>query len=1098
MMGSLRAALTVGLAAVLAGTATVAGGGQARANAQPCQEYVTVFQTTSDGSVTGPGTRSDAVGGFDMDLRAPTLRYVAMGGVVRPRRSATFHYKNEAGVEVRTRTTRPSDDGGVIRQDKPENVMLWDVSDGSQRISVFADFHTRCGGDDVQVFNVPVGTITTFPAPPVAVNPKYLVLSVAYSPPGSQSNIDYGSSTTLGARVSISNSFTSNIGVSNTLTFGQDFTIGSSANFSQKAQDTQTVTVEKTTGNDIIIPGPRNSLDGIDHNEDVVFVWLNPKFNIAPDSRTSLLFNGLDVDPRDPVSPNMDVVQLTVRELKDPSLINPGDASRLQRSWSPTGALTAGDFNAILARDPFANGSTAIDPGRFDLLPVGPIDYRPADPGGQPITQRVTLRLQAASTQSQSATFTTTLKFDESGSNFSLDLFNGSLTEEHKLNQTLEFTNTVSLDQTTTANQTTTLNLTGPAVGYQGPTAVQVYQDSLFGTLLFAFAPIPTFEIAAPGPTQTVTQGGSAAFPLTTQRDFGFNGTVSFDPVGGLPAGAQASFSPASVAAGEQATLNVATTAQTPAGTFPLTVTARSGLIIRHLTVNLVVNPLPFTLSATPSSQTVSSGQGTTYTVTVNPAAGFSGPVQLSGPDGLPPGATASYSRTTITGSGSATLTVATSAGTPAGTWPLTIRAAGGGITPSATVNLVVDNTQDFGLTVTPQAAGVFAGDTALYTVTTTAINGFAGAVNLTVGGQPAGTTAAFSVNPITGAGSSTLGIATTTGTAPGNYQITITGAGGGLSHSQTVSLTVSPPRPDFSLAVTPSTRSAPQGGSATYAVSTATIAGFTGSIGLSVTGLPAGATAGFSATPVSPGSGSALTVSVGSNTPAGSYQLAVIGASGSVSHGQVVTLTVTAPAPDFTLAATPGTQSAPPGGGMTYSVATAAVGGFTGSIGLSVTGMPAGVTGVWTATPVSAGSSSTLTVSVGSNATPGSYQITITGASGSLSHSQVVTLGVSTPANDFTLTVTPTALSVTRGSGGSLSIATAGGGSFGDSIDLSVSGLPAGMNASFDNPTVFAGTDANLYYAVGSSTAPGTYTITVTGTSGGLVHSQQVTLTVT
>jgi hypothetical protein len=35
-------------------------------------------------------------------------------------------------------------------------------------------------------------------------------------------------------------------------------------------------TVEKTATNDITIPGPKSSLDGIDHNEDVVFVWLNP------------------------------------------------------------------------------------------------------------------------------------------------------------------------------------------------------------------------------------------------------------------------------------------------------------------------------------------------------------------------------------------------------------------------------------------------------------------------------------------------------------------------------------------------------------------------------------------------------------------------------------------------------------------------------------------------------------------------------------------------------------------------------------------------------------------------------------------------------
>src|SRR5262249_29692092 len=155
-------------------------------------------------------------------------------------------------------------------------------------------------------------------------------------------------------------------------------TIASSNSFSQKAQDTVSDTVEKTTSNDIIIRGPINSLDGINHNADVLFVWLNPTFRVTPSSATSLLLNGFDVDPRDPISPNMDVVQLTVGELKGLSPINPGDASRLQRSWSPTAGLTPDDFIAIRAHDPFADGGTAIDPARFDLLQGVTFDYRPA------------------------------------------------------------------------------------------------------------------------------------------------------------------------------------------------------------------------------------------------------------------------------------------------------------------------------------------------------------------------------------------------------------------------------------------------------------------------------------------------------------------------------------------------------------------------------------------------------------------------------------------------------------------------------------------------------------------------------------------------
>jgi uncharacterized membrane protein len=921
--------------------------------------------------------------------------YVTMGGEVRPRRPATFYFKNEAGDTVFTKTTVASADNGVIYQEP--NVMFWSIAQPGQRLQVFADFHTRCGGDDVKVFNRYVGAITTFPAAPVKLNPKYLVLSVAYAPPGRQSFVDYGNSTTLGARLSFSETFQTGITQSNKKTTGVKTPLESSTSFTQTAQSTAQFavsdSVEKAESHNIVIPGPADSLDGIDHNEDRFFLWLNPAFTVTATSPTSVETDGFSVDPRDPVSPNTDIVVLSVRQLKNPSLISPGDASRLQRSWSPTGALTTEDFNDILARNPFASGSTTIDPARFDLLPGAAFSYTPAAPGGQPITERHSVRFQAAS--SQSLSFNTSVKFEFGlGTTSSNELL--KLKTENEITKTLEVGMGVTLDETTAANQTTTLSLTGPTTGYQGPTAVQVYQDNLFGTLLFAFAPVATFQIGAPSPSQTVTQGGSAAYPITTQSDFGFTGNVSFNPtVMGLPAGAQAAFSPASVAVGGGSTLTVTTTPQTPPGTYPLTITASSGLITRHLTVNLVVNPLPFTLSATPSSRTLSSGQSTTYTVTVTPAAGFNGPVQLLGPGGLPPGTTATYSPATITGSGSSTLTVATSASTPSGSSTLNIRATGGGVTQTTTAGLIVDNTQDFDLTVSPQAAGVAAGDTATYTATTTGINGFGGNVNLTVSGLPPGATPSFSVNPIAGAGMSTLLIATTTSTAPGDYDITVTGTSGSLSHSQTVTLTVSPPAttPDFTLAVTPSTQSATPGHSTTFPVSTAPVADFTGSIGLTLAGLPAGVTAGFDNPSVNAGSGATLAVTVDETAATGTYPLTITGVSGGLSHSQTATLSVTAPAaPDFMLNVDPSELTVPQGTAAVVGVGASSVGGlFDDGIELSIDGLPDGVNAAFDYTSIFVDSVVSLYIGADTSTAPGTYAVMVTGTSGNIPHRRTI-----------------------------------------------------------------------------------------------------------
>ncbi|WP_174240681.1 chitobiase/beta-hexosaminidase C-terminal domain-containing protein, partial [Granulicella sp. S156] len=97
-----------------------------------------------------------------------------------------------------------------------------------------------------------------------------------------------------------------------------------------------------------------------------------------------------------------------------------------------------------------------------------------------------------------------------------------------------------------------------------------------------------------------------------------------------------------------------------------------------------------FTFSAT-SPQAIAPGSNTTSTATVTAQGSFSGTVSLS-VSGLPTGATASFSSTTITSSGTSTLTIATTSSTAAGTYPLTITAYSmGTVSQTSAVNLVVE-----------------------------------------------------------------------------------------------------------------------------------------------------------------------------------------------------------------------------------------------------------------------------------------------------------------------------------------------------------------------------------------------------------------------
>jgi hypothetical protein len=83
-----------------------------------------------------------------------------------------------------------------------------------------------------------------------------------------------------------------------------------------------------------------------------------------------------------------------------------------------------------------------------------------------------------------------------------------------------------------------------------------------------------------------------------------------------------------------------------------------------------------YTLSVSPSSQTVARGEGASYAITVTPSEGFAGPVDLR-VSGLP-GTTSTFDPPTVIRSGTSTLTVATSNFTPAGHFPLTITGVSG------------------------------------------------------------------------------------------------------------------------------------------------------------------------------------------------------------------------------------------------------------------------------------------------------------------------------------------------------------------------------------------------------------------------------------
>jgi len=99
--------------------------------------------------------------------------------------------------------------------------------------------------------------------------------------------------------------------------------------------------------------------------------------------------------------------------------------------------------------------------------------------------------------------------------------------------------------------------------------------------------------------------------------------------------------------------------------------------------------------------------------------------------------------------------------------------------------------TADFTLSATPPNPGVMPGDTATYTVNTGAVQNFADPVHLSVDGLPQGARATFSANDVPTPGTVTMTVETGVTTPLGESALTITGAGGTLTHTTTVGLYV-------------------------------------------------------------------------------------------------------------------------------------------------------------------------------------------------------------------------------------------------------------------------------------------------------------------
>jgi hypothetical protein len=294
----------------------------------------------------------------------------------------------------------------------------------------------------------------------------------------------------------------------------------------------------------------------------------------------------------------------------------------------------------------------------------------------------------------------------------------------------------------------------------------------------------PDFSVRLAPDTVSVHPGDSSQFNLAITPLSGFNGTVGFDVVG-LPHGTVASFVPATLTGAGSMVVNITSSSLlTPVGRYPVTFIATNGSLAHSVQALYVVTPPEppppppspdFTISATPTTATVSSGQVATYSIAISTTGGFSAPISFAC-SGLPANSNCTFTPNPVQGS-TATLRIAT--GTTLALAPLpmnrilyaTIFAGFGAL---GILFVIPRGTKGQNRKMMSAFGGVLLGFCLL---------------QIGCGGGGGG--GLSSSSPPGGSGGNSTPPNTTATTNAGSYKITVVGTSGSLQHSTTVQLVV-------------------------------------------------------------------------------------------------------------------------------------------------------------------------------------------------------------------------------------------------------------------------------------------------------------------
>jgi hypothetical protein len=391
------------------------------------------------------------------------------------------------------------------------------------------------------------GLVNASIAVPGYINPKYAVVGVIYAPPGSQSFVTYSNTKLVSNTTTITNTFLNSITKTVKVTtpdsppipllgfLNASQTQTQSSTLTQQSKDSTSVTANytNTQGLTLFGPGPKNDCGpsagdfiGVDHDCDLIKVWVNPVLLFTVTNGDSVEWDGYGFSALDTTAP-IHIVDILVGCLNGDiaaAMNDPRCAPSLgefQRAWAanenwPAGqgpALTQADLNNILAADPWGLctpnspiGASACPTfstdGTFTLLPpqfsISSLQNIPYHEGAPETVWSVSTTDTTTQGQDDQTSFSQTFGIENAytGSGF-LKGFGGSVSTSQTLTTTYEVNNSTTMANTA-AGQATIIGAAcngspctpsyppTPAL-YGTGTEFDIFLDHFFGT--FAFVP---------------------------------------------------------------------------------------------------------------------------------------------------------------------------------------------------------------------------------------------------------------------------------------------------------------------------------------------------------------------------------------------------------------------------------------------------------------------------------------------------------------------------------------------------------------------------------------------------------------------------------